>query len=37
MDARAAESPVMTRKESWLQRERTSGRFYEPFRRRLAA
>jgi two-component system nitrogen regulation sensor histidine kinase NtrY len=29
MDARAAESPVMTRKESWLQRERTSGRFYD--------
>jgi two-component system nitrogen regulation sensor histidine kinase NtrY len=29
MDARAAESPVMSRRESWLQRERASGRFYD--------
>lgn len=29
MDARSAESPVMTRQESWLQRERASGRFYD--------
>jgi two-component system nitrogen regulation sensor histidine kinase NtrY len=29
MDARAAESPVISRKESWLQRERASGRFYD--------
>src|SRR5689334_582976 len=33
MDARAAESPVISRRESWLQRERASGRFYD----RLAA
>ena len=29
MDARAAESPVISRTESWLQRERASGRFYD--------
>ena len=29
MDARAAESPVISRQESWLQRERASGRFYD--------
>jgi two-component system, NtrC family, nitrogen regulation sensor histidine kinase NtrY len=29
MDARTAESPVISRKESWLQRERASGRFYD--------
>ena len=29
MDARAAESPVTTKRESWLQRERASGRFYD--------
>ena len=29
MDARAAESPVISRRESWLQRERASGRFYD--------
>jgi two-component system nitrogen regulation sensor histidine kinase NtrY len=29
MDARSVESPVMTRQESWLQRERASGRFYD--------
>jgi two-component system nitrogen regulation sensor histidine kinase NtrY len=29
MDARAAESPVISKKESWLQRERASGRFYD--------
>ena len=29
MDARAAESPVNSRQESWLQRERASGRFYD--------
>ncbi|HET9813598.1 MAG TPA: ATP-binding protein [Sphingomicrobium sp.] len=28
MDARTAESPVMSRQESWLRRERASGRFY---------
>jgi two-component system, NtrC family, nitrogen regulation sensor histidine kinase NtrY len=33
MDARTAESPVISRAESWLQRERASGRFYD----RLAA
>ena len=29
MDARTAESPMMTQQESWLQRERASGRFYD--------
>ena len=29
MDARTAESPVISRAESWLQRERASGRFYD--------
>ena len=29
MDARTAESPVMSERDSWLQRERTSGRFYD--------
>jgi two-component system nitrogen regulation sensor histidine kinase NtrY len=29
MDARTAESPVTGREGSWLQRERTSGRFYD--------
>jgi two-component system, NtrC family, nitrogen regulation sensor histidine kinase NtrY len=29
MDARAAESPAISRAESWLQRERESGRFYD--------
>ena len=28
MDARSGESPVITQQESWLQRERASGRFY---------
>jgi two-component system, NtrC family, nitrogen regulation sensor histidine kinase NtrY len=29
MDARTAESPVISRRETWLQRERASGRFYD--------
>src|SRR3954451_132152 len=29
MDARTAESPVTSRQDSWLQRERASGRFYD--------
>jgi two-component system, NtrC family, nitrogen regulation sensor histidine kinase NtrY len=29
MDARTAESPVTSERESWLQRERASGRFYD--------
>ena len=29
MDARAADSPVISEQESWLQRERASGRFYD--------
>src|SRR3954447_2364907 len=29
MDARTAESPVMSQQEGWLQRERASGRFYD--------
>jgi two-component system nitrogen regulation sensor histidine kinase NtrY len=29
MDARTAESPVIMREGSWLQRERASGRFYD--------
>jgi len=29
MDARTAESPVTLQRESWLQRERASGRFYD--------
>jgi two-component system nitrogen regulation sensor histidine kinase NtrY len=29
MDARTAESPVTSRAENWLQRERESGRFYD--------
>jgi two-component system, NtrC family, nitrogen regulation sensor histidine kinase NtrY len=29
MDARTAESPVNMQRESWLQRERASGRFYD--------
>ena len=37
MDARAAESPVNSRRESWLQRERASGRFYDRVSWLLAA
>src|SRR4051812_629958 len=29
MDARPAESPVISQQQSWLQRERASGRFYD--------
>ena len=29
MDARTADSPVISQQESWLQRERLSGRFYD--------
>ena len=29
MDARTADSPTLSRRESWLQRERASGRFYD--------
>ena len=29
MDARTAESPVTSQVQSWLQRERASGRFYD--------
>ena len=29
MDARTAESPVTLKRDSWLQRERASGRFYD--------
>src|SRR5690349_7859930 len=29
MDARTAESPVTLKQDSWLQRERASGRFYD--------
>ena len=29
MDARTAESPVISQRLSWLQRERASGRFYD--------
>jgi two-component system, NtrC family, nitrogen regulation sensor histidine kinase NtrY len=29
MDARTAESPVLSQQQSWLQRERASGRFYD--------
>jgi two-component system nitrogen regulation sensor histidine kinase NtrY len=29
MDARTAESPVTSKQDSWLQRERASGRFYD--------
>ena len=29
MDARTAESPMTQKRESWLQRERASGRFYD--------
>jgi two-component system nitrogen regulation sensor histidine kinase NtrY len=29
MDARTAESPVTSQQQSWLQRERASGRFYD--------
>src|SRR3954463_12175161 len=29
MDARTAESPVTSERDSWLQRERASGRFYD--------
>ena len=29
MDVRAAESPVISQRETWLQRERASGRFYD--------
>jgi two-component system nitrogen regulation sensor histidine kinase NtrY len=29
MDARTADSPVISQQESWLQRERASGRFYD--------
>src|SRR3978361_1329353 len=37
MDARAAKSPVNSRRESWLQRERASGRFYDRVSWLLAA
>src|SRR3954454_4712813 len=29
MDARTADSPVISQRDSWLQRERASGRFYD--------
>src|SRR6476469_3012370 len=29
MDARTADSPVISERDSWLQRERASGRFYD--------
>jgi two-component system nitrogen regulation sensor histidine kinase NtrY len=29
MDARTADSPTLSRRESWLKRERASGRFYD--------
>src|SRR5881394_1104097 len=29
MDVRAADSPVISERDSWLQRERASGRFYD--------
>ena len=29
MDARTADSPVISQQQSWLQRERASGRFYD--------
>ena len=29
MDARTAESPVISQQQGWLQRERASGRFYD--------
>src|SRR5690349_23984674 len=29
MDARTADSPVISEQDSWLQRERASGRFYD--------
>ena len=29
MDARTAKLPVISERESWLQRERASGRFYD--------
>src|SRR4051812_36258912 len=29
MDARTADTPVMSQQENWLQRERASGRFYD--------
>ena len=29
MDARTAESPVISQQLTWLQRERASGRFYD--------
>ena len=29
MDAQTAESPVISERDSWLQRERASGRFYD--------
>src|SRR3954470_14969877 len=29
MDARTAESPITSKEDSWLQRERASGRFYD--------
>jgi two-component system, NtrC family, nitrogen regulation sensor histidine kinase NtrY len=32
MDARTAESPVISQQQSWLQRERASGRFYDRVR-----
>jgi two-component system nitrogen regulation sensor histidine kinase NtrY len=36
MDARTAESPVNLQRESWLQRERASGRFYDRIAAALA-
>ena len=37
MDARTAESPVISQQQSWLQRERASGRFYDRVSALLAA
>ena len=37
MDARTAESPVISEQETWLQRERASGRFYDRLTWAIAA
>src|SRR4051794_31333502 len=37
MDARSAESPVISQQMSWLQRERASGRFYDRVAAAIAA
>ena len=37
MDARTAESPVISDQDSWLQRERASGRFYDRLTWAIAA